>query len=200
MVKVSRLNHSSFLIEGTKNIFIDPYNIKTSVKADYIFITHPHFDHCSIEDIKRVRKKDTVVVMPNMGNAKRIAKNCVKLRPWQEFSSDDIAVRAVPSYNIEKQYHPKANGWLGFVITLDGENIYHAGDTDLIEEMKFLKEITYALLPVSGNYTMDADSAASAAEIIKPKVAIPMHYGGIVGGIKDAKRFKELCSCAVDIL
>lgn len=200
MVKLTRLNHSSFLLEGTKNIIVDPYNVKTDTKADIIFITHPHFDHCSVEDIKRVSKKNTVVVMPNMDNAGGICKSPVKLRPWQEYDLDDVYVKAVPSYNVDKQYHPRSNGWLGYVIYLDNESIYHAGDTDFIEEMKYLQEVSYALLPVSGRYTMDAESAARAAEIIKPSMAVPMHYGGLIGGIEDAERFKKLCSCSVDVI
>ncbi|MFW6014678.1 MAG: MBL fold metallo-hydrolase [Candidatus Nanoarchaeia archaeon] len=199
MVKVTRLNHSAFLLEGSKRVFVDPFNINTDKKADYIFITHPHFDHCSIRDINKILTKDTVVVMPYIGNASQIGGNCIKLKPWQEIFLNGVRVKTIPSYNVEKQYHPKINGWLGYVINLDGEQVYHAGDTDFIEEMSSLKNITYALLPVCGTYTMGPKMAAKAANLIKPSKAIPMHFNDSEDG-RQAKVFKKACKCKVDII
>ncbi len=200
MVKIEKLNHSSFLIKGEeKNIIIDPYNIESKSKGDIILITHPHFDHYSPQDIKRVKKKNSIIVMPPMINSKKIAGNPIKVRPWSELNIGDIWIRAIPSYNLEKNYHPKNSGWLGYVIHIDNKKIYHAGDTDLIEEMKSLGEINYAMLPVSGKYTMNAKDAAKAVKMINPELAIPMHYGELMGGINNADEFHKICSCKVKI-
>jgi L-ascorbate metabolism protein UlaG (beta-lactamase superfamily) len=110
-----------------------------------------------------------------------------------------VKIEAVPAYNINKQFHPKSNGWVGFVFTLDGERIYQAGDTDLIPEMKDIKA-DVALLPVGGTYTMTAKEAAEAADWIKPRLAIPMHYGKNVGSLADAEEFKRLAKCETRIL
>ncbi|MGM5481986.1 MAG: MBL fold metallo-hydrolase [Nanobdellota archaeon] len=200
MANIIRLNHSSFLIDSRIKIFIDPYNVKTDEKADFIFITHPHFDHYSINDIKKLAKKDTVIITPNFESSRKFEQELIKLRPWQKKNFKDLEFTAIPSYNINKQYHPKTNGWLGYIIEVGGEKIYHAGDTDFIDEMKTLGKVDYALLPVSGSYTMNPSEAALATKSIKPKVAIPMHYGGIIGDSKDAQDFEKMCSCDVKII
>ena len=106
----------------------------------------------------------------------------------------------MPAYNLNKQFHPKSNGWMGVVVTVSGKRIYHAGDTDNIPEMSNLKNIDIALLPVSGTYVMTAEEAADAANRIMPKMAVPMHYGSIIGTRADAERFRQLCKCKVEIL
>ncbi|MFW6014439.1 MAG: MBL fold metallo-hydrolase [Nanoarchaeota archaeon] len=200
MVEIEKLNHSGFIIRGkSKTIIIDPYNIKTTEKADIILITHPHFDHYSPRDIKRVKKKNSLVVMPSIQNNSNIGTKPTILRQWGEIRESDINIKAVPSYNTDKDFHPKVSGWFGYVIDIDNETIYHAGDTDLIKEMEKLGDITYAILPVGGKYTMNGKEAARAVDIIRPEIAIPMHYGKVIGGYEDADDFCELCSCPVEI-
>ncbi len=200
MVNIERLNHSGFLIKsGTKNIAVDPYKIDSGFKADIILITHPHFDHYSPSDIKRIKKRGSVVLMPPMNNSKVGVCKPINLRSWSELNIGDISIKAVPSYNLDKSYHPKTNGWLGYIIYVDGERIYHAGDTDFIDEMSYLGPIDYAMLPVSGKYTMDAKEAAEAARVINPRLAIPMHYGELIGGVNCAEEFSKLCPCQVRI-
>jgi len=206
-VKLDWLGHSSFKITNKRVIYIDPYNIQADEKADIILITHSHYDHCSIEDIKELVKDRTIVIIPPDCQSKLSGIQGINVhlaKPGKKIEAFGIIVEAVPAYNINKNFHEKANEWVGYIINTDGKRIYHAGDTDFIPEMKEIKEIDVALdvalLPVGGKYTMDAAEAAKAANTIKPKVAVPMHYGSIVGSEKDAKRFKELCNVEVEIM
>ena len=128
--------------------------------------------------------------MTEKGSAKKLKGDVRTIKPGESILIDKVKIEAVPSYNIDKQFHLQKNGWLGFVLEINGVRIYHAGDTDFIPEMKNLK-VDIALLPVSGTYVMTADQAAKAALAIKPKLAIPMHYGAIVGSVDDAIQFKE---------
>ena len=202
------LGHDSFLIKRGKTIYIDPFKLKeTKDKADLILITHDHFDHFSLEDINKIRKNSTIVVGPEELKGK-IDGNLKLLKPFQSIIIDNIKIEAVPSYNVNKfkapgkVFHPKEDNKLGFIITIDNKKIYHAGDTDLIQEMSRLKNIEIALLPISGTYVMTPEEAAQAVDIIKPRIAIPMHWGKILATIKDAERFKRLVGnrCQVEIL
>ena len=205
-VKIEHLTHSAFRIESHgKVLYIDPFQIGTFRKdADILIFTHDHYDHCSIEDTKKVAKDTAVIVAASNCRSKLIGLPHKKmfLNPGDSITVDDVRIDAVPAYNIGKPFHPKAYKGIGVVITINNVRIYHAGDTDFIPEMKELKDIDIALLPVSGVYVMDWKEAAAAVEAIKPKVAIPMHYGVIVGNIKDAERFKEKASsvCKVVII
>ena len=109
-----------------------------------------------------------------------------------------MKIEIVPAYNINKKYHPKENGWLGFIIDINGECIYHSGDTDLIPEMEGINA-DIALLPVSGTYVMTADEAVKAALVIKPGLAIPMHYGALVGDEEDARKFEKALQGKVEV-
>jgi L-ascorbate metabolism protein UlaG (beta-lactamase superfamily) len=185
------LGHDSFRIEAQgKQIYIDPWKLSAkSVKADYVFVTHSHYDHFSKEDINKIKIDSTKIIGP-ADVAKEVGKNAVSMSPNQEITLDQLKIKAIPAYNIGKQFHPKEKNWVGFIITLsDGNSIYHAGDTDFIPEMKSLK-VDIALLPVSGTYVMTADEAIEAANTFQPKIAIPMHYGEIVGNKNDAEKFK----------
>lgn len=190
------LGHATVKIASSKVIYIDPWKLTLAVPADIILITHSHYDHFSPEDIKKITKKDTVVIAPN-DCASRLKVKVIK--PGDTISIDNITVKAVPAYNIGKQFHPKNNNWVGYVVTMDGTTYYHSGDTDAIPEMEKLKP-DIAFLAIGGTYTMDAEAAAEIANKIKPKVAIPIHYGEVIGSSKDAQRFKELCKCNVEIL
>ncbi len=200
-VELEWLGHASFLItyEG-KRIFIDPFKIKDKIidKADLILITHSHYDHCSSEDISHLLKDKTIIVCPADCNSKlnRIQGevNIRIIEPNSRMRIDGILIETIPAYNINKSFHKKEYNWLGYIVKLGQVSIYHSGDTDLIPEMKELrnKNIDVALLPVGGTYTMDAEEASEAVKVINPKIAVPMHYGTIIGSLKDAQRFKEL--------
>ena len=205
------LGHNGFLIEYLdKRIFIDPFKIPTNNKigkADLVLITHSHYDHCSIEDISKIIKEGTEIIIPvdcqsklnRLKNVKiRIATTGIKMK------AIGINVYPFPSYNINKKFHPKDENWMGFILKFGDVIIYHAGDTDKIPEMDFLPNLAQegekvvALLPVSGTYVMNPEEAAEAALSIKPDLAIPMHYGsGVVKigeeELKDAEKFVELC-------
>ena len=199
------LGHSGFLIKNSKTIYIDPFKIKEgSEKADIILITHSHYDHCSIEDIEKIIKEGTKIVMPADCQSK-VAKfptliQMILAEPGQEIAIDNFKIDVFPAYNLDKHFHPKEEMWVGYLLKLnDALLIYHAGDTDYIPEMQKLTgykqsdKSFVALLPVGGRFTMNAEESADAAKTIKPTLAIPMHYGSIVGDEKDAEEFCELC-------
>ncbi len=188
--KIKWLGHASFKIETDKIMYIDPYEIEEKEKADLILITHEHYDHCSPEDIKKIIKNDTSIVTISSA-ASKLSGNIKIVNPGDEIEIEGIRIKAVPSYNINKKFHPRDSNKVGFLVTIEGETVYHAGDTDFIPEMKDIKT-DIALLPVSGTYVMDPLEASKAAEIIKPKYVIPMHYGSIVGSREDAEKFKGL--------
>lgn len=209
-VKISWLGHDSFKIGNGKTVYIDPYKITSGGKADILLISHEHFDHLSMDDIKKVVSDNTTIVAaPQCSDQLKGAgaKELKIIKPGEKVNVQGIDVEAVPAYNTNKinpdtnkPFHPKEDQKIGFVVTINDLRIYHAGDTDVIDEMKNVKT-DIALLPVSGTYVMTADEAAQAAKIIKPKIAIPMHYGAIVGSEKDAERFKQLVKeCDVKIL
>jgi len=203
-IEIMWLGHSGFLIKNSKVIYIDPYNIKEqSKKADLILITHSHYDHCSVADMKKIIKEGTKIVITADCQSK-ITRFDVPVKieivePWRELSFGSVKISAVPAYNTDKSFHPKEEEWVGYLIKTDGVIIYHAGDTDVIPEMKKLtgykqqgKQVV-ALLPVGGRFTMTAEEAAEAAKTIKPNFAIPIHYGSVAGSEDDAKEFCELC-------
>jgi len=198
------LGHSSFRWEGSKTVYFDPWKItKGSKTADIICVSHEHFDHCSKDDIAKIISPATVIVTSASGRDQlsSLASSCGEIHamaPGDTYETGGIAIRAVASYNIGKKFHEKSAKKLGFIVTMDGAAVYHAGDTDRIPEMDSLKCDT-ALLPVSGTYVMTADEAVEAAIVIKPKVAVPMHYGDIVGKLSDAKRFEDALKDKVEV-
>ena len=183
------LGHDTFRIIGEKVIYTDPFKIKKKDSADIILMTHEHYDHCSPEDVKKVQSADTVIVAP-ADCAVKLSGDIRTVKPGDKINVKGIDIEAVPSYNTNKKFHPKANNWVGYIFTVKGERIYIAGDTDFIPEMKNYKA-DIALLPVSGTYVMTAEEAVNAALAIKPGIAVPMHYNSIVGNKDDAKRFAE---------
>jgi L-ascorbate metabolism protein UlaG (beta-lactamase superfamily) len=209
-VKIQWLGHDSFLLTTNVKIIIDPFKITKQEKADLILISHNHFDHLNIDDLKNVSTSETIIFAANecIDMLKGFAfKEKIGLSPGQEETVSGITIKSVRAYNLDKMnpdtkkpFHPKEDDKIGFLILLNGVTIYHAGDTDLIPEMSDLKP-DIALVPVSGTYVMTAQEAAKAIEKIKPKIAIPMHYGTIVGSQKDAHDFKQLVkSCDVQII
>lgn len=185
---IHRIGHDTFKITGDKIIYTDPFKIKKNDTADIILVTHEHYDHCSPDDIKKIQGKHTIIITVADCSGK-LSGNIKTVRPGDKINIEGIEIEAVPAYNTNKQFHTKDRGWVGFIFKANGLRIYLAGDTDHIPEMKNLKNIDIALLPVSGTYVMTADEAIKAALDIKPKVAVPMHYGSIVGDAADAKKF-----------
>lgn len=204
-IELKWLGHAGFLIKNSSNIYIDPYNIADGVeKADYILITHSHHDHCSFADISKLAKDGTKIICTAdcQSTINRIKDAKIKMEiaePNQEFDFGNLKISTIPAYNTDKQFHPKDEAWVGYIVKINGAIIYHAGDTDNIEEMQKLTGYNQAdkkliaLLPVGGKYTMNFEEAAGAAKIIKPFLAIPMHYGSIVGTREDADEFVKEC-------
>lgn len=191
------LGHDSIRIDAGITIYIDPFKIQPGPPADLILITHEHFDHCSPEDVAIIQKDDTVIVTEK-DSAKKLSGDVRVMAPGDSLTVQGIEIEAVPSYNINKKFHPKANNWLGFILTIDGSRVYHAGDTDLIPEMTDINA-DIALVPVSGTYVMTAKEAVEAALAINPSLAIPMHYGSIVGDTNDAETFKSGLKGKIDV-
>lgn len=207
-IQFSRLGHDGFRIVSGKTIYIDPYQLGKSQQnrkdADILLISHNHFDHLSVEDIKQVINSKTSIVAAKecVNQLKSLSSDITAVKPGDKVSVQGIPIEAVAAYNTNKTFHPKSDGKVGFVITLNNTRIYHAADTDIIPEMSSVHP-DVALVPVSGTYVMTSDEAARAInEKIKPaKLAIPMHYAAIVGTEKDAEKFKELVKvCPVQIL
>lgn len=203
-IELHWLGHSGFLIKNHKTIYIDPYNIKDGAeKGDIILITHSHYDHCSFPDLSKIVKEGTKLVVTADCQSKIMKFNVpIKVElvePGQELEIGDVKIYVMPAYNINKHFHTKEEGWVGYVIKMDDIIIYHSGDTDVIPEMQKLTGYNQqgkdfvALLPVGGRFTMSAEEAAEAAKIIKPTIAVPMHWGSIIGSEADAKEFVELC-------
>ena len=196
--KLHWLGHDGFRLDAPGGpIYWDPFEISGGPTASLILVTHDHYDHCSPEDVAKIQGPDTVIITEGQAAAKLSGKVQV-VKPGDSLEAAGVQVRAMPSYNTDKQFHPRSNGWLGFVVTVDGVSIYHAGDSDFIPEMADL-QVDVALLPVSGTYVMTADQAVQAALAIKPGLAIPMHYGAIVGGPDDATKFARALAGKVPV-
>jgi len=200
------LGHDGFRIDADKKtIYVDPFKLKGKPKpADLVLITHEHFDHFSQEDVAKLATPATEYVTI-AAVASKLKGKVHTVKPGDKVTVQGIAIEAVAAYNINKfrspgvPFHPKADGKVGFILTVGSQRIYHAGDTDLIPEMDAVR-CDIALLPVSGTYVMTADEAVQAAAKLKPKIAVPMHYDAIVGSLADAQRFKKMAQVTVEIL
>lgn len=191
------LYHSSIRISKNKVIYIDPFKIDENYNdADIVFITHDHFDHYSEEDIDKVINENTIIIIPEELLTKILRKGINKnavitVESNKEYMVQGIKFETIPAYNTNKTFHPKENDWVGYIITLDGIRYYIAGDTDITEENKKVK-CDVAFVPVGGTYTMDFKEAAQLINEIQPKIAVPIHYGSVVGTKQDATDFIKL--------
>ncbi|HTZ17924.1 MAG TPA: MBL fold metallo-hydrolase [Dissulfurispiraceae bacterium] len=192
------LGHDTFKITGERILYTDPFRLKENGIADLILITHEHYDHCSPEDVKKIQGPNTVIVA-TADCAKKLGGRIVIVKPGDRITVAGIVIEAVPAYNTNKKFHTKDKGWVGYIFNFDSKRYYLAGDTDRIPEMKTFVNIDVALLPVSGTYVMTADEAVAAALDIMPKVAIPMHYGSIVGSRDDAEIFAKKLKGKVEV-
>jgi L-ascorbate metabolism protein UlaG (beta-lactamase superfamily) len=195
--KISWLGHDGLLYQGQKTLYFDPFQIAGGPPADLILISHDHFDHCSPEDVKKIQTQDTIIVT-EADSAKKLSGRIEIIKPGETKTIQGITIEAVPSYNTNKDFHPKTNNWLGFIVTLNGVRLYHPGDADFIPEMKTI-QADIAFLPVSGTYVMTAKEAVEAAKVLKPRIAVPIHYGSIVGTDDDAREFKKLLEGIVEV-
>jgi L-ascorbate metabolism protein UlaG (beta-lactamase superfamily) len=205
----TRIAHDTFRIAGSKVVYTDPFKISKRDEADIVLLSHDHYDHLSLEDLEKVCAPGTTIVAssscePGLKNVKVKEKRF--LDPNAKYTVGKVAIETVPAYNVNKfrepgkPFHPKDAKGVGFVLQMDGTRVYYAGDTDFIPEMKTIR-CDIALLPVSGTYVMTVEEAAKAAQTLNPKIAVPMHYGAIVGSDKDAQKFKSLVTnCEVQIV
>lgn len=206
MLEEVKINcHSSIKIKKNKTIYIDPFRIENVYQdADYIFITHSHYDHFSTKDILKVAKIDTVFVTVEETKSSLTLmgipdNQIVVVKPNNSYELQEIKFETVPAYNKNKKFHPKENEWVGYIINLGGTKYYIAGDTDDIEEIENI-ECDVAFLPIGGTYTMNAEEAANLANKIKANTVVPIHYGEIVGTKKDLEKFIKLTNKEIKVL
>ncbi|MHA1309322.1 MAG: MBL fold metallo-hydrolase [Candidatus Helarchaeota archaeon] len=189
-MKIKWITHACFQIitKDDTVIYFDPYQIKSGEKkADLILISHDHYDHADKKSIKNILKDSTVIICPLSSQSKLKNFKTVGLDVGDTTEIKEIKVLAVRAYNIGKMFHPKKNNWLGYIVETENKRIYHAGDTDLIDEMKNLGPIDVAMIPVGDTYTMDFNQGVKSLEYIKPKICLPMHQWD-----HDLKEFKKM--------
>lgn len=198
-------DQSSIRINGEHIIYFDPFNIKAaSHDAAVIFFTHSHYDHFSPADFQKVSNENTIYVAPkdmerDLRKAKIPADKVITMEPGEKGRILNLEVEAVPSYNLMKPFHLKKNGWLGYVVTVNDTRIYVCGDMDATSEGKTVK-CDIVLVPIGGKFTMNVKEAASFVNEIRPKVAIPTHYGSIVGNKDDGQKFAGLVDNDIQVV
>lgn len=199
-ITVQWLGHASFRIcHEDEILYIDPWKLHDCPHdATLVLISHSHYDHYSPEDIDKVSGPESKLIASADVVAKQNSGEAIASGLTIEL--ENVRLVGVAAYNPSKQFHPKANNWVGFVIELGSKRLYYAGDTDLTAEMKALEGIDVALLPVGGTYTMDAAAAVEAVKSFRPKAAIPYHWGDIVGDRNDAEEFAKAAPCDTKIL
>ena len=194
--------HSSICIRGDKVIYIDPIKIPDEPHdADVILITHPHFDHFSPRDIRKLLKEDTVIAAPERFAPivkLRTGREPVRVKPGQSLTLCGIPAETVAAYNLHKPAHIRRMGWVGYVLTIGETRIYITGDTDVTPESSAV-ECDILMLPVSGGmYTMTAQQAAEMTNQIKPHTVIPIHYGTLLGGRKAPEDFRAAVADGIE--
>ena len=187
-MKIEVIHHASIKLTGNKVIYFDPYNIKDEIHdADYVFITHDHYDHYDPESIEKVRNDNTKIIVPLCLKDK---EHNLLVEGYRMYGIDDIKFNTIPSYNINKDFHPREKYYVGYNVFLDGKYYYIMGDTDKTDEALQVKS-DICFVPIGGTYTMDYQEAADYINEVKPEKAIPIHYGMITGDIDLGEKFKE---------
>lgn len=204
-LKVEWLGHASFRITDAEIIYIDPYKPpKDMKKSNLIFVTHDHYDHCDVNNIKELSSATGVIIAPASCAEQLTGMNVRIVKPGDKFETNNIGIEVVSAYNTSKfassgePYHKK-DKCVGYVITIDGKRIYHAGDTDFINEMKDIKNIDVALVPIGGVFTMDDKEAAQAVNAIKPKIVVPMHYNTFDKIRADVNYFASMVDAGIEV-
>lgn len=200
-MQIEVFTQSAIKITSTKKIYFDPYQIKDNYHdADYIFITHDHYDHYDKESIKNILKETTFIIVPECleDRVKNITPNYITVLPKKSYSIDDLSFETISSYNINKSFHPKENSYVGYNVKIEGKKIYVMGDTDVTNEALKVK-CDICFVPIGGTYTMNVKEAADYINTISPKLAIPIHYGSIVGDINLYKEFIELINPSIKV-
>ena len=203
--KITVNAQSSIRIDSGKVIYFDPFKITDAKNdADIIFITHEHFDHFSAEDIAKVVSENTVFVVPVSMRKTALDSGIsqdklITLEPNVSVEICGIPTETIPAYNPGKKFHPRSSGWLGYIITLDGQRIYVAGDTDATPEAKAVS-CDIAMIPIGGTFTMDFREAAEFINELNPKTVIPTHYGSVVGDPSDGESFKQLIKNSTEVV
>ncbi|MBQ1311628.1 MAG: MBL fold metallo-hydrolase [Blautia sp.] len=199
------LTHSSIRISTDPGVlYVDPFKVEGEPHdADYILVTHDHFDHFSPEDIEKIYKSGTKLIVPaNMEkkahDVSELVDRIIPVHPGESYEIDGLSIETVPAYNRLKPFHPKSSGWVGYIVAADGERIYIAGDTDVTRENSAVK-CDVALVPAGGTYTMNASEAAKLVNTIRPKTAIPTHYGSVVGSAGDAEAFRAAVDEGIEV-
>jgi len=206
-MEVRGIKHSSFCLttDDGRVIYIDPWQLPAhKVKADIILISHIHHDHCSPADVAALCRGETRVVCSplvatTLRQEKVVAAEAIReVEAGQAQTVGGVKVEAVHAYNVNKfrspgqPFHPFDPNFLGFVLTVGGQRLYFAGDTDVVPPE--VGRVDVAMLPVSGTYVMTPEEAAAAARQLQPGLAIPMHYGSVVAGRAEAERFRDLAA------
>ena len=203
--EVQVLTHSSIRIAGNQIIYFDPFNVEGEPHdADIICVTHDHFDHYSPEDLAKVKNAASILVCPksmkdSLSNSGISEEFTELVAPGDELEINGVRIQAVPAYNIGKQFHPQANQWVGYLVTMNNVIYYIAGDTDINEDVKKVR-CDVALLPVGGTYTMTAEEAAKLTEMMHPKAAVPTHYGSVAGKAEDGQIFADLLKDKINVI
>ena len=187
-MKIEVYHHASIRLEEEKVIYFDPYDLKTETHdADYIFITHDHYDHYDEQSIKKIKKDTTKIIVPECLKDK---EHSLLIEGYRYYGIDDLEFYTIPSYNINKQFHPREKYYIGYLLELEGKKLYIMGDTDRTPEADLVKT-NYCFVPIGGTYTMDVYEAIDYINDLKPNVAIPIHYGKIVGDKSLGNIFRE---------
>ena len=192
-MNIQVFNHSSIKLSDLKNIYFDPYMLITEARdADYIFITHDHYDHYDEDSIKKILKNTTYLIVPKLleEQAKTLTDKVIAVEPNKTYQLDVITFDTIPSYNQEKPFHPKEKEYVGYNVTVNNQKYYIMGDTDRIQEANKI-QTDICFVPIGGTYTMNVEEAIEYINYIKPKKVIPIHYGSIVGDIKLGEEFKN---------
>ncbi len=200
-MQIEVFRQSAIKLKGKITIYFDPFKIdKDYHDADYIFITHDHYDHYDLDSIQKVMQDKTTLVVPKIlaTDAQNITSNVIIVEPNKEYRTTDFTFSTRLAYNLEKRFHPKEKGYVGYILELDKQKYYIMGDTDALDENTNL-DVDYCFIPIGGTYTMDVKESAEYINKLKPKVAIPIHYGSIVGSITLGEEFKKLINQNIDV-